>query len=169
MCFQKFRFKLIHGYARIWWCKLSSNSRSSTLLFNFSIKFKVIILEHKFSQLNKIFSRDLLWLSFFRAFSSAFKPSSCGILGYSPTTSAVTSIEFSGRFPICLIFLRKSTESLMYDQLPCMTGFKWWSKNSDAFSVGVSQLDFTGRPGTLKSVMWMLGRKYNFPKLLAFL
>ena len=132
MCFQKFRFKLIHGNARIWWCKLSSDSRSWTLLFNFSIKFKVIILEHKFSQLNKIFSRDLLWLSFFRASSSAFKPSLCGILGYSPTTSAVTSIEFSGRFTISLIFLRKSPESL------CMTNYFAWPVSNGGLRNGMA-------------------------------
>ena len=106
---------------------------------------------------------------FSRVSSNAFKPSSCGILGYSPTTSAVTSKEFSGRFPICLIFLKNSPESLMYDQLLCMTCFKWWSKNSDAFSVRVPQLDIIGGPGALKSFLQILGRKYNFPKLVAFL
>ena len=113
--FQEFRFNLIHENARIWWCKLSSDSSFLNLLFNFSLKFKIIILKHKFSQVNKIISRDLLRISFSRASSKTFKPSSCGILGYSPTTSTVTSIEFPGRFPICLIFLRKSPESLMYD------------------------------------------------------
>ena len=91
------------------------------------------------------------------------------ILGYSPTTLAATSIEFSGRFPISSIFLRKFPEFLMYDQLLCMTGFKWWSKNSDAFSVGMPKLDIMGCPGTLKSFLWILGRRYNFPKLVAFL
>ena len=59
--------------------------------------------------------------------------------------------EFFRKCPICLIFLRKSPESLMYDQLLFLIGFKWWSKNSDAFSMRVAQLGITGRPGTLKS------------------
>ena len=61
---QKFRFNLIHENACIWCCKLCSDSRSRNLLFNFSVKFKIIILEHKFSQLNRIVSRDLFRLFF---------------------------------------------------------------------------------------------------------
>ena len=72
-----------------------------------------------------------------------------GIIRHSPTTSVVTNIEFSGKFLICLIFLRKFPESIMYDQLICITGFRWWSKNSDAFSVGVAKIK--GRPGLLKA------------------
>ena len=78
---------------------------------------------------------------FFRASFNAFKSSLCGILGYSPTISAVTSIEFFERFLICLIFPRKSPESLMYDQLLYITGFK-----------------------LLKSFLYILSRKYNFLK-----
>ena len=62
--FGKFKFNLIHEDGRIWWCKLSSDSHSWNLLFNFSVKFKIVILEDKFSQLNKIVSEDLLRLFF---------------------------------------------------------------------------------------------------------
>ena len=130
--FRIFRFNLIHEDTRIWWCKCSSSdSISWNLLFNFS----------RFSQLNKTVNGDLLRLSFFRASFNAIKSSLCGILGYSPTISAVTSIEFFERFLICLIFPRKSPESLMYDQLLYITGFK-----------------------LLKSFLYILGRKYNFLK-----
>ena len=37
----------------------------------------------------------------------------------------------------------------MYDQLLRIKGFKWKSRNSDAFSVGVSQMEIMGLPGTL--------------------
>ena len=62
--FQKFRVKLIHEDAHIWWCKLSSYSSSLNLLFFFSINYKIIIFKHKFSQLNKIVSGDLIRLFF---------------------------------------------------------------------------------------------------------
>ena len=187
--FQKFRFKLIHEDTRIWWCKLSSDSRSWNLLFNLSVKFKLIIwntnlaslirssvkifflncilavlrptlghyrgatLTHsmlisflhirlqghqerrnEFGSLSlaehlvrfkpgtfRFWSQRLYTLChspqsicldflFSRPSSNAFRSSSCLILGENPTTSAVISIEFSGRFPICLIILRKSIE-----------------------------------------------------------
>ena len=37
----------------------------------------------------------------------------------------------------------------MYDQPLCIKGFIWKSRNSDAFSVGVPQLEITDLPGTL--------------------
>ena len=43
-------------------------------------------------------------------------PSLCGMLGYRPTTSAVTRQELSGTFPILFILSIKSLESGKYDQ-----------------------------------------------------
>ena len=139
--FKKFRLNLVHEDPRIWWWKLSSYSSSWNLLLYFSIKLKIIILKHKFSQLNKIVSGDLLRLSFSRPFFNASRPSSCWILGFSHTKSIVTSTEFSERFFVCFILLRKFSESLNYDHLLCITGFKWWSNNFEAFSVDLPQLD----------------------------
>ena len=51
--FSKIRIKLDPWKLMIWWCKLSSCSSSWYLLFYFSIKFEIIILKHKFSQLIK--------------------------------------------------------------------------------------------------------------------
>ena len=39
------------------------------------------------------------------------------------------------------------------------------SKNSDTFSVGANQLEMTGLPGTFDSHLWILGSRYNFPRL----
>ena len=69
------------------------------------------------------------------------------MLGYRPTTSAVTRKKPSGTFPILFILSIKSPESRMYDQPLCIKAFKWKSRNSDAFSVGVPQLDITGLLG----------------------
>ena len=43
-------------------------------------------------------------------------PSLCGMLGYRPTTYAVTRQELSGTFPILFILSIKSLESGKYDQ-----------------------------------------------------
>ena len=50
-----------------------------------------------------------------KASLSAIKPTSHGILGYKPTTSAVTRMAFSGIETRLLIFLMKSPESLNGD------------------------------------------------------
>ena len=50
-----------------------------------------------------------------------------------------------------------------------MMDLRWLSKSSDGFSVGVSQLEMTGRSGYLYNLLYILGRKYNFLKLHAFL
>ena len=105
------------------------------------------------NELNEITSADLLRILFSRASSNAFKPSACGIIGYSPPTTTVACIELTGRFFICFIFLGKSPEYLIFNQLLCITVFKWWSKNLDNFPVEVSQLNTTGRPGILKSFL----------------
>ena len=57
----------------------------------------------------------------------------------------------------------KSPESLVKDQLFCVTGFKWQSKNPEFFLVSVPQLDMNGRPRTLESILWISRRKFNFP------
>ena len=50
-----------------------------------------------------------------------------------------------------------------------MTGLSWWSRNSDPFSVGVPHLEMTGLPGKFLRRLWILGNRYNFPKLVIFL
>ena len=60
-------------------------------------------------------------------------------------------------------------ESLIYGQLSSVTGFKIWSKYSGNFSVGVPQFDITGLLGTELKRLCILGRKYNFPRLVVFL
>ena len=59
-----------------------------------------------------------------RAFLTAFKPSSCGILGYRPTTSIVQKIKSSGKGGRFAIFLKKSLVSFTYDLTFCANGFK---------------------------------------------
>ena len=50
----------------------------------------------------------------------------------------------------------------------CITGLRW-SKNSDAFSVGVPQFDITGLPGTFAKRLCILGKRYSLPRLVTFL
>ena len=57
----------------------------------------------------------------------------------------------------------------MYNLADCIIGLRWWSKNSDAFSVGVPQFEMTGRPGTFSNRLCILGSKYILPKLAALL
>ena len=163
LSFQKFRFDLIHEDARISWCKLISDRRFWNLLLNFSVKFKIIILEYKFIIRSSVeIFLDFLFLGLLLIPSDQSRDTR--IQSYN-----IRSDKYRVFWKVSdLIFLRKSHESLMHDQLLCMTGFKWWSKNSDAFSVGAPQLDIMGRPGMLKS-LWILSRKYNFSKLVAFL
>ena len=68
-----------------------------------------------------------------------------------------------------LILLRKSPVSLIYESPSCITGLRWWSKNSETFSVGVPQFEITGLPGTSYNLLWILGRRYIFPRLVVFL
>ena len=56
----------------------------------------------------------------------------------------------------------------MYDQPLCIKGFKLKSTNSDDFSAGVPQLEITGLPGTLWNRLWILGNRYNLPRLVVF-
>ena len=50
-----------------------------------------------------------------------------------------------------------------------MTGLRWWSKNSDTFSIGIPQLEMTGLPDTFLRRLWILGNRYSFPELIVFL
>ena len=50
-----------------------------------------------------------------------------------------------------------------------MKGFKIWSKYYETFSVGVPQFDITGLPDVELKSLCILRRKYNFPRLVAFL
>ena len=43
--------------------------------------------------------------------------------------------------------------------------YLWYKTNSFTLQL----LDMTGRPGILKSILWSLGRKHKFPRLLVFL
>ena len=50
--------------------------------------------------------------------------STCGILGYKPTTYGVTSIAFSGNLPRSFSFLKKFLVSFMYYLADCIVGFR---------------------------------------------
>ena len=50
-----------------------------------------------------------------------------------------------------------------------MAGLSWWPRNSDTFPVGVPHLEMTGLPGKFLRRLWILGNRYNFPKLVVFL
>ena len=84
-------------------------------------------------------SADGTFLSdhFYLILYSASSPAWCGILGYKPKTSVVTKNASSGILPRFLIFSRKSPVSFRYDFPDFITGWRWWSKNYDTFSVGV--------------------------------
>ena len=68
-----------------------------------------------------------------------------------------------------LFFFKRSPEFLKYDQPSCMAGFKIWCKYSETFPVVVTQFHITGLPGTELKRLCILERKYNFPRLVAFL
>ena len=101
-------------------------------------------------------------------FLKTSKPSSCGMLWYNPTTSAVTRNAFSGIFPRFLSLKRKSLVSLTEETPDFVIRCRWWSRNSEAFSVGVLQFEITGRPGTLSNLLWIFGRRYILPKFVDF-
>ena len=100
---------------------------------------------------------------------SVSRPSSCGLLGQRATTSTVTRVVFPDNLPNILTLFLKSLESLTKDQPFCIIGLRQKCKYSETFSVGVPQFDMTGLPGTLNNRLCILGKKYNFPKLVVFL
>ena len=63
--------------------------------------------------------------------------------------SAVTRMAPLGISPIGLNFSRKLPVSLIYEPPCLMMGCNIWLKNSETFSVDVSQFEMTRRPGTL--------------------
>ena len=105
---------------------------------------------------NVVHNNTSIWENFRTSRTSA-----CGIIGYSPTTSAVNRSAPSGISPNPLSSSRKSAVSLLYHFPSFITGCKCWSKNSWTFSVKVLQFKTTGRPGTLLSLLCILGKRYN--------
>ena len=47
-------------------------------------------------------------------------------------------------------------------------GFSLISRNSETFFVDVPQLEVAGLPGRLHNLVWILGNKHIFPKLVVF-
>ena len=67
-------------------------------------------------------------------------------------------------YEICsipLIFLTKSSESLMYEQLCCISALRLF------YFCGGPQLEIAGQVGARCSILCTLGEKYKFPKLHA--
>ena len=91
------------------------------------------------------------------------------MVGYKSTTSAVSRIALLAMVFKFLIFHIKSPESLLYYQPSYIRGFKWKSKNSDIFVIGVWQLKITGFLGTAADLLWNLDKKFSFTKLVDFL
>ena len=75
------------------------------------------------------------------------------------TISDVNKIAPSGILCNSFILLKKLPESLIYDLPFCITGLRWWSRNSDAFLVGVPQLDITGFSETFAKRLCILGKR----------
>ena len=64
---------------------------------------------------------------------------------------------------------KTNIESAIYDQPFWMICFKWWSINSEHFSVGPPQLEITSLHRTLWNLLWILGEWYSLSNWLAFL
>ena len=105
-------------------CTFESNSKKLFLSTNSALPTK---------STGGTFLSDLFYLILY----SASSPAWCGILGYKPKTSAITKNASSGILPKLLIFSKKSPVSFTYGFPDFITGWRWWSKNSDTFSVGV--------------------------------
>ena len=87
-------------------------------------------------------------------------PSLCGMLGYRLTTSAITKKRTLRTFSFPFYFVNKITSHYdQYNQPFCINGFKQTWRNSDAFSVGVPQLEITGLRGTLEKHLWIFGKR----------
>lgn len=69
---------------------------------------------------------------------AALIPSVCGIEVYRDETYAVHSRLPGGTGLTSLILRRKSVVSVMYDSVFIARGLRWWSTNSDIFSVQLS-------------------------------
>ena len=99
LCFKKIFLKLIHKNGRIWWCKFRASSSSKNLIEYFLPKLKVVINENKFCHFYEHASRYLFVLPTIKCIFKSLLPL-FGMLGYKPTTSAVTKIESRGIFLI---------------------------------------------------------------------
>ena len=75
-------------------------------------------------------------------FRDIFKLSSWGILGYNPTTSAVTRINHLEILPIAVNSSRKASICLIYEFLYLVRDCKPWSKNPETYSSQFSQFFF---------------------------
>ena len=84
-----------------------ANSSTRYFMFNMTVELKVVILKHKLSHFDKIFSRDFILFPSVRFF---LKCTSWGILGYNPTAPTVTSEGLSGMFCKCFILFIKSND-----------------------------------------------------------
>ena len=73
-----------------------------------------------------------------------------------------------GIYWMSLLFLLKYPLCLKYDLLLCITSLSWKSKNSETFSVSVSQFDLTDLTGTFDNLICVLGSKYILSKLVVF-
>ena len=106
---------------------------------------------------------------FIRCLSKCFQTSLMWCTWVKTNTSAVTKMAFSGIAVMFSILLRKSLVSLIYYFPSCITGLRWWSKNSEIFSVGVPQFEITGFPGTSNNFLWILRSRCILPRLVVFL
>ena len=120
----------------ICWCRFRPYGSTRDLLFDFWIKFKEVILQYKFCLANQIYRQNFLSDLFYLISYSASSPAWCGILGYKPKTSALTKNASSGILLKLLIFFKESPVSFAYGFPDFISGWRWWSKNSDTFSVG---------------------------------
>ena len=80
------------------------------------------------------------------------------MLGYKSTTAVVTNIALSGIFPN-LGHLLITFSHYGLHMAVCKSRY---------FFVGILQFELTGLPGAFGSFLWILGSRYNFPRLQVF-
>ena len=115
LCFKKICLSFIHINTGAW-SRFSFNSSTRDLLLNFVVNSKKLLLRTNSANLTRslvgifevVCSSNLLF--------DAKIPSLCAMPGYRLTTSAVTSKEPSGTFPVLFILSIKSPGSRMHDQ-----------------------------------------------------
>ena len=87
-------------------------------------------------------------------------PSSFGMFVYRLLTSIVRRMILSGSLSFSeKIRRRKFVESLTYDLMWFISGFRKWSAYSDSLAVGPSHPDIIGLPGT--SALCIFGNRYS--------
>ena len=77
------------------------------------LNLKELLLSTDSAIFNNSSARTILLSRLFKASLSALKPTSCAILGFKPTTTAVTKVTFLGIESRSLIFLMESPEPLI--------------------------------------------------------